>query len=99
MDLFNQKDDIQLAFERFDADNPEVYAEIVSMAFRLKRAGRTRYGMHTILHVIRWHKDIVTRGEPFKINNNFSSRYARKLIEQYPEFDGFFATRALTAGR
>ena len=31
----------------------------------------------------------------FKVNNNFSSRYARLLVNDDPSFDGFFAMREL----
>lgn len=91
-------DQIQIQFERFDAANPQVYEEIVRRARQMKVRGYRHYGMHTILHVIRWHTDMKTAGEPFKINNNYSSRYARKLISEYPEFEGFFSTRTLKGG-
>lgn len=34
-------------------------------------------------------------GPDFKIDNRFTSRYARKLIAEYPEFADFFELRKL----
>jgi len=33
-----------------------------------------------------------------KLNNNFTSRMARKLMEEDPEFKGFFELRRLKSG-
>jgi len=45
---------------------------------------------------VRWHMEIETRSDDgFKINNDFSSRYARRIMEQEPDLKGFFVTRRL----
>lgn len=38
---------------------------------------------------------VLTKGEPFKLNNDFRSRYTRLLMQQEPELQGFFETRTL----
>ena len=92
-----QRDSIQSQFDRFHEQNPQVFAEAVKRAREMRATGRAQYSMHTILQKICWDTDIETTGRDFKINNNYSSRYARLIVEQYPEFEGFFQMRELTA--
>lgn len=83
-------------FEAFDAANPRVYEAIVRLAFQLKNAGRQRLSMETIFGKIRWDMSLeTTDSSGFKLNDHYSSRYTRKLIADYPEFDGFFEVRKL----
>jgi len=43
---------------------------------------------------MRWHINIETKDpDGFKINNNHSRGYAQMLMDECPEFDGFFRTR------
>ncbi len=91
-----EKPSIQECFERFDAAHPDVYVLFRRFALQLLRAGRRRYSADAILHRVRWHYATSSGGgEDFKINNNFVSRYARKLIRKRPEFRDFFETRRL----
>lgn len=86
---------IQDDFEEFCAENPDVYAHFVRYAEELRRAGRRRYGAKGIIERIRWHFATSCGDEAFKIDNRFTSRFARKLIAERPEFAGFFETRTL----
>ena len=88
---------IQEKFEEFDKKHPEVWDLFVRFANELWNAGRTRYSARTIIHRIRWHYDVNKQLDGgFKINNNFSSRYARKLAEQQSDkFGSFFELREL----
>lgn len=100
--LFPKADDptIDERFAAFDAAAPEVYRLFVFFARQLREAGHTRYSSDALLHRVRWHFAVKgpRAGEAYKINNNFSSRYARKLMEEYPdEFAGFFECRKLRA--
>jgi hypothetical protein len=95
-DLF-AKPTIQDAFERFHAQNPEVYDLLRKFALEALGAGRTKMGIKFIIERIRWEMLVVTRGNEFNINNNFSSRYARKLMAEVPELDGVFELRTLKA--
>lgn len=94
---FTNKGSIQAAFELFDRQNPEVYELFIRFAWELKRAGHRRYSSDAIIHRIRWHY-AVRQNRPegeFKICNNFTSRYARKLMSENAEFEGFFVLRAI----
>jgi hypothetical protein len=92
-----QRDSIQSQFDRFHEQNPHVLQEFVKLARRMKHMGFRHYGMHALMQITRWHIQIKTNDPHFKINNNYSSRYARLIVEQYPEFEGFFQMRSLTA--
>ena len=87
------EDRIQREFERFDIANPGVYELYKKFAFELKQNGRKRYGIAMITERIRWEVAVATSGDEFKINNNFRSRYARKLIGDFPEFNEMFEIR------
>lgn len=87
---------IQQRFDEFDTAHPEVFDLFKQFAAELRRAGRTHYSADSILHRIRWHCDVnQQRDETWKINDHFSSRYARKLIAEDESFQGFFELRNL----
>jgi hypothetical protein len=77
-------------FKEFHENNPLVFEEFKNLAFKIKNTGRKKYSAEAILQVLRWHRDLQTTGEPFKISNNFRSMYARLLVHNYPEFKEFF---------
>ena len=86
---------IQSRFERFDRENPQVYAKFKEYAGRLLCTGRHRFGAKLIIERIRWDYAIETNARDFKINNDFPSRYARKLIAEKSEFQGKFELRRI----
>jgi hypothetical protein len=87
---------IQERFEKFHAENPHIYHYFVLYARQAKAAGYEHYGCHAIMQRVRWHMEIETRSDDgFKINNDFSSRYARRIMEQEPDLKCFFVTRRL----
>jgi hypothetical protein len=92
-----EKDHIQEQFERFHVSHPEIYAEFRQIALNLLQHGRSHYGSKAIFEVIRYHRALSGKGEAelFKINNNYSSRYARKLMEEDERFRDFFELREL----
>lgn len=87
---------IQETFEAFHAKYPQVYAKIVAMARTMKRRGFEHYGIKALVEVVRWHMALKT-GEEFKINNNYTSRYSRLIMQQEPDLAGFFDTRETRA--
>lgn len=93
--LFDEDPSIQAAFEKFHAAHPDVFALFEKYADQLRVAGRNSYGAKAILERIRWDYATSGRDVEFKINNNFTSRYARLLIAKRPEFQMFFEMRTL----
>lgn len=87
---------IQAAFERFDRENPAVFEEFRKLAEALLLT-RPHYGAKSIFEVIRYHRALKVEDheEAFRLNNNYSSRYSRKLMEMDARFVGFFETREL----
>lgn len=92
---------IQKRFEEFDTAHPEVYRLFCSLVDQLIRSGKQRYSSDSVLHRIRWEYAVNPGREfdGFKINNDFSSRYARKYAGDWPDRIEFFETRMLKDGR
>lgn len=88
-------DEIQERFLAFHVANPEVYQTIVTLAKQAKAAGHNKYGVKTIVEIMRWNHDISTTGSRFKLPNEYSSRYARLVMDFEPDLDGFFNTSKL----
>jgi hypothetical protein len=96
LSLFDRDKTIQERFDRFCIQHPDVFSLFRKIAWELRGRGYKRYSADGILHIVRYNYD--TSGNDaagFKINNVFSSRFARKLIAEDPTFDGFFETRVL----
>lgn len=86
---------IQARFRRFHEANPEVYEALVRMARRIKASGQSSYSISGIYEVARFDRFISTTGKPFKLSNDFRSRYARLIMETEEDLAGFFALREL----
>jgi hypothetical protein len=81
-------------FWKFHRENPEIYKQFRQFGRDALMRGYDHYGSKAIMEVIRWHMEIETFGDDFKINNNYTSCYARMLVLLEPEFEGFFRLRA-----
>lgn len=91
-------DPIQERFERFDRENPHVWLHFERFTLLAIEAGRSHYSADAVCHRIRWHLNIETQSaDGFKINDHFTSRYARKFEQAHPEHAGFFRNRELRA--
>lgn len=89
-------DPIDAAFRAFHHQHPEVYRELAALARQWKAAGHNKVGMAALFEVLRWQRGLATRDvDGFKLNNNFRSRYARLLMANEPDLNGFFETREL----
>lgn len=82
-------------FYWFHALNPSVYEALKQLALDAKRRGVKRYGMKALFEVLRYSHTLRTLSDDFKLNNDFTSRYARMLMENEPELKGFFEKREL----
>lgn len=82
--------DAWLAYHRA---NPHVYAAICRFADEAIRAGRTRIGIGMLTERLRWYTTIETRGDGFKVNNNFRAFYARLWLAEHPDHPDFFEAR------
>lgn len=85
--------------DRFIAENPYVWERFRLLACKLKNKGYDRWGAKSMWEVLRWELAVhaKTTGESYALNNNYTSRFARKLMEE-EDFAGFFETRSLKGG-
>lgn len=95
MQLVPDRDTIEGRFMLFHLHNPGVYQRLVQMARDWKANGRTRGSINMFFEVLRYERGLVTKGDDFKVNNNFRSRYARMIMQDEPGLRGFFDTREL----
>ena len=87
--------------DRYIRENPKIWQQFRMLAVKLKAKGIDRYGAKAIWEVLRYELALkaVTSGEKYALNNNYTSRFARKLMEEEPEeFTGFFELRQLKGG-
>lgn len=94
-----QGESIYDAFVRFHAENPHVYVDLVRLARQAKRRDVSKIGIGMLFEVLRWGRLLQTRGDDFKLNNNFRAYYARMIMLREPDLDGIFELRQLHAGR
>lgn len=85
-------------FETYHKQNPEIWEQFVKFARQTKERGFSNYGAKGLFEIIRWHTG-VSGNDGFKINNNYAPDYARKLMEEQPEFKDFFRTREIKVQR
>lgn len=86
---------IDQEFSNFDKQNPHVYKGLVALAKQWHSAGHSRCSIDMLYHLMRWDTGIKTGGDTFRLNNNFTSRYARMIMDNNEELSGFFETRVL----
>lgn len=86
--------------ERFRAwlkENPHVLELYLKYSRELLAAGRKRYSVKAITERVRWHVNIQTTGDQFKINDHFSAPMARILVQMEPKLESVFSFRKRTA--
>lgn len=92
----SRKGGLDESFRRFHEANPHVYDALRLVALHAARRGR-RVGIKAIYERVRWEYQVQTarQEDAYKLNNNYTSRYARLLMENEPELAGFFEIRKL----
>lgn len=87
------------AFEKFDAKHPEVYEGLVSLARRWVRGGKGgRWSIWAAFAVLRWERRMAglpDADELYKLNNNYTGYYARKVMDENPDLAGLFELRRM----
>lgn len=80
-------------FREFDEANPHVWQAVLRFANEAKASGRKRFGIKVIWERMRWYLSFETTEKPIKLNNNYTSCYARKLIATDPTFASMLEVR------
>lgn len=97
----SRADELDRQFIEFDRQNPRIYQEFRRLAVSAKRKGHDRWSAKGIFEVVRWNLAMNTNTPvtDYKLNNNLTSRMARKLIkEDAEEWQDFFELRRLKGG-
>lgn len=85
---------IEQDFWRYDRENPKVYRKLVNLAREVKGAGHEHFSIDALFHRLRWYYTVESKShEPFKLNNNFTSFYARLIMQREPDLADFFEIR------
>mgnify|MGYP003150567899 FL=1 len=82
-------------FEEFHANNPRVYQLFCYFTIQVINAGHSKYSAEAIFNQIRWYTTVETRGDDFKINNDYKPYYSRKFMKEYHR--DIFHTRSSVA--
>lgn len=94
----NDKYRLESKFLKFHEENPEIYDELVKLARQAKTVGRKKMGMKAIWEIMRWERMIKTKdASGYKLNNDYTSRYSRLIMEKEKDLKDFFETRKLRA--
>lgn len=93
---------IQEAFDKFHEKNPKIYELFKKFALQIieKRKGKNnkKTSAKLIINRIRWEIYVETiNDDGYRINDAWSSRYARKFADDYPEHADLFNFRLLRA--
>ena len=85
------------AFKHYHEQNPQIYKMFCKFAEQAARR-RDHYSAKAIMERIRWETMISDDQPDFKIDNTWTSHYARKYMKDHPEHDGFFELRIKRGG-
>lgn len=92
--LFSGIDEETLkAFREHLKEDNSVYEAFKQIAFKKKQQGFRHYSADALLHIARHETEERHGTGSFKVNNNFSTLYARALATKHPEFKDWFEFR------
>jgi hypothetical protein len=99
--LFGTTDPKLIAkWKRYHENNPWVYAEFLKVARELRADGFGECSAWLIINQIRWIVARKTKGDTFKISNDYVAIYARMAIWHFPdEFEHFFTIKKMKEER
>lgn len=86
-------------FLRYHKENPEVYKLFARFTYQVIDKGRKRFGAKMIMERIRWYTNIETKGEVYKVSNNYTAFYSRLFEKRNKKYKGFFGKRKSIADR
>ena len=86
-------------FDRFHRENPQVYELFRKFTYQVIDAGRKNFGAKAVMERIRWSTMVETKGDAYRLNNNYTAYYARMFMAAHPEHEGLFETRKSCAER
>jgi len=88
---------LERRFQTFHAANPQAYEAFKRFDFQAIEAGQKRIGAKAVWERLRWSNAVETKGDKYKLNNDFTPYYSRLFQSDYPEHAGLFATRKVSS--
>lgn len=90
---------IKDSFKLFHEKNPQVYELFEMKAMTAIKMGKRKISSKLIINVLRWEMFIDTEDTitTYKINDSYSSHYARLFAEKNPKYRNVFNYRKLRA--
>jgi hypothetical protein len=79
--------------------NPHVYELFKRFTMQAISRGHRNLSAWLIVNRIRWETSIETKGDDFKISNDFIAYYSRLFMHDHPQYKGFFRTKTLKSER
>ena len=94
-DIKSRHDEMQRQAGEYHKKYPIVWTLFQNYTFELIHRGFKHYGAKSIMERIRWNTDEpnVEGDSTFKINNNYTSFYARRFARFFPQYKDFFRFR------
>ena len=81
-------------FEAYHAEHPEVYELLRRLALEAVGRGHDRLGIKALWERARWEFYVGDQsGSDFRLNNDYTSLYARRLMDCEPALGGIFELR------
>lgn len=90
--LVRERPSAEEAFAAFRRSNPWFMRRFAQLALADRTIGRTRGSAKRYFELLR--DEVAERGQRYRLNNDFTALAARIAMEDYPELEGFFETRA-----
>ena len=78
---------------RYHYLNPQIYKAFKEVAFMIINKGHKTYSSKGIIELVRFAMGAKAGNDQFEINNNYTSFYARKFMDDNPQRKGFFEVR------
>jgi hypothetical protein len=88
-------DSLKRKWWEWHKQNPHVYELFEKFTLDAISKGHERLSAWLIVNRIRWETAVETRGDDFKISNDFIAYYARLFMHNHPRYEGFFKTKQL----
>lgn len=80
-------------FYAFHEANPHVFEALFRLARAARRDGWKVTSINLFFERLRWDWAVRTKGEDYKLNNNYRAFYARAIMKTDPALNGLFRTR------
>ncbi|MER6010146.1 hypothetical protein [Streptomyces bluensis] len=79
----------------FHTAHPLAFEALEELTAQRVAAGGGQIDIKALFEPLRWSLLHMSRSEPCRLNNNYTSRYARLLCARHPERAGAFQQRSL----